>query len=63
MKALFVGRFQPLHKGHLQVFQNISKEYDEVIIGIGSSQYSDTSKNPFTSKEGKLMLEKSLEMI
>ncbi len=63
MKTLFIGRFQPFHNGHLKVVQNASKEYDEVIIGIGSSQYGHTSENPFTSDERELMIEKSLEKI
>jgi len=61
MKALFVGRFQPFHKGHLQIIQSASKDYDEVIIGMGSSQYDNTLKDPFTSDERKLMIENSLE--
>ena len=63
MKALFVGRFQPFHKGHLKLLQSILKEYDEIIIGIGSSQYDHTKDNPFTSDERKKMMEKSLESI
>jgi nicotinamide-nucleotide adenylyltransferase len=63
MKALFIGRFQPFHKGHLQIIQSASKKYDEIIIGIGSSQYADTKINPFTSNERKLMIEKSLEKL
>ena len=63
MKALFIGRFQPFHKGHLQIIHSASKKYDEIIIGIGSSQYADTKINPFTSKERKLMIEKSLEKL
>jgi nicotinamide-nucleotide adenylyltransferase len=61
MKALFVGRFQPFHKGHLKVIQNASKKYNEVIVGIGSSQYGSTLDNPFTADERKLMIEKSLK--
>jgi len=61
MKALFIGRFQPFHKGHLQILKNASKEYDEIIIGVGSSQYGHTLKDPFTSEERKLMIEKTLE--
>ena len=61
MKALFVGRFQPFHKGHLRVVQNASKKYDEVIVGIGSSQYGFTLDNPFTADERRLMIEKSLK--
>jgi len=63
MKALFIGRFQPFHKGHLKAIQNASKEFDEVIIGIGSSQYGHTVENPFTSDERILMIEKSLNRI
>jgi nicotinamide-nucleotide adenylyltransferase len=61
MKALFIGRFQPFHNGHLKIIQHASKDYDEVIIGIGSSQYDNTLENPFTSDERTLMIKKSLE--
>ena len=61
MKALFIGRFQPFHNGHLKIIQQASKGYNEVIIGIGSSQYDNTLENPFTSDERKLMIETSLE--
>ena len=61
MKALFIGRFQPFHKGHLKVIENILKDFDEVIIGIGSSQYSNTIDNPFSSEERVKMIEGSLK--
>ena len=61
MKALFIGRFQPFHIGHLKVVKYILKEFDEVIIGIGSSQYSNTFDNPFTSDERIEMIKKTLE--
>jgi nicotinamide-nucleotide adenylyltransferase len=61
MKALFIGRFQPFHNGHLKIIQNISEEYDEVIIGIGSSQYDHTLENPFSLDERKTMIIKTLE--
>ena len=61
MKCLFIGRFQPFHKGHLQVLRKFKDEYDEIIIGIGSSQYSNNNKNPFTTEERIKMIEKSLE--
>ncbi len=63
MNALFIGRFQPFHKGHLLFLQSICKQYDEIIIGIGSSQYSDTQENPFSYDERKMMIEKSLEEV
>ena len=61
MKALFIGRFQPFHNGHLLVIQSISKEFDEIIIGIGSSQYSNKSENPFSEEERKKMIDVSLK--
>jgi nicotinamide-nucleotide adenylyltransferase len=61
MNALFIGRFQPFHKGHLMLIQNIINQYDELIIGIGSSQYSNTVDNPFSEDERKKMIEESLD--
>lgn len=63
MKALYIGRFQPFHNGHLKIIQNFTKKYDEIIIGIGSSQYGNTLENPFTSEERRLMIKKSLDDI
>jgi len=61
MKALFIGRFQPFHKGHLKVIIEASTKYSELIIGIGSSQYSNTVENPFTDEERSLMINESLK--
>jgi nicotinamide-nucleotide adenylyltransferase len=41
--CLLIGRFQPFHKGHLQVVKTIARDCDDIIIGIGSAQYSHTS--------------------
>lgn len=59
--ALFIGRFQPLHHGHIYVLKNILKSYKKVKIGIGSSQLSHTLNDPFTSEERKKFLNASLE--
>lgn len=56
--ALFIGRFQPFHQGHLDALKQISEP--EIIIGIGSSQYSKTKDNPYTFVERKKMIEKQL---
>lgn len=63
MNALFIGRFQPFHKGHLKVIKNASREYNKIIIGIGSSQYGNTLENPFTAEERIKMIKKSLDNI
>ena len=61
MRALMIGRFQPFHNGHFKVIQEILEEANDVIIGIGSAQYSHSSENPFTAGERHLMISKSLE--
>jgi len=50
-RGLFVGRFQPPHLGHLHAIKQALEECDELIIVIGSSQYSHTFENPFTAGE------------
>ena len=59
--ALFLGRFQPFHQAHLEDIKTASKENDNIIIAIGSSQYSDTKENPFSYEERKEMITLSLE--
>ena len=59
--ALIIGRFQPLHNGHLEVIRKVSAECDHVIIGIGSAQSSHTSENPFTAGERYLMMSETLK--
>ncbi|MFA4831282.1 MAG: adenylyltransferase/cytidyltransferase family protein [Patescibacteria group bacterium] len=59
MKALFIGRFQPFHLGHLSVLADIDKtpEIAKILIGIGSSQYHGTEDNPLTFEKRKEMIE------
>ncbi|MEM2631015.1 MAG: nicotinamide-nucleotide adenylyltransferase [Candidatus Bathyarchaeia archaeon] len=60
-RGLFVGRFQPFHLGHLNVVKEILKEVDELIIVVGSAQYSHRVDNPFTTGERLLMIRKALD--
>lgn len=61
MRALYVGRFQPFHLGHLAILKKILKEYYEVIIIVGSAQYSHTLENPFTAGERIQMITETLD--
>jgi nicotinamide-nucleotide adenylyltransferase len=63
MKALFIGRFQPFHLGHLSLLQQLSNQYEMIIIGIGSSQYHNTADNPFSEDERIQMITQSLEAV
>ncbi|MDI6846580.1 MAG: nicotinamide-nucleotide adenylyltransferase [Candidatus Bathyarchaeia archaeon] len=60
-RGLFVGRFQPFHLGHLKAIKDVLKEVDELIIVIGSAQYSHRINNPFTSGERLVMIRKALK--
>ena len=60
-RGIFVGRFQPLHKGHLGAIKDILKEVNELVIVVGSSQYSHRMDNPFTAGERITMIRKALE--
>ena len=60
-RGLFVGRFQPVHNGHMKALEFVFSQVDEVIIGIGSAQASHTLKNPFTTSERMEMLIRALE--
>ncbi len=61
-RALFVGRFQPFHRGHLETIRAIrrNRPAEAVLIGIGSAQESYTPENPFTAGERFEMIELSL---
>ncbi len=61
MRGLFIGRFQPLHNGHLKAIEYALKKVDELIIGVGSAQYSYSIENPFTAGERILMIRDTLK--
>jgi len=57
--GVFIGRFQPFHKGHLTVIQKMQKENDKIIIILGTPTNLKTTNrnNPFTTDERRKMLE------
>jgi len=55
--ALFVGRFQPFHNGHLYSLEKCLELADKVIIAVGSSQESGTENNPWSYETRKRMIE------
>ena len=60
-RGVFVGRFQPFHLGHLKAVKDILGEVDELVIVVGSSQYSHEIDNPFTTGERITMIKRALE--
>ena len=49
--AVYIGRFQPFHLGHVHVIKEALERAEHLIICIGSSNESRTAKNPFTFQE------------
>ena len=62
-RGIFVGRFQPIHKGHIGAIKNILKTVDELIIIVGSSQHSHTLINPFTTGERITMIKRAMKEV
>ena len=44
--ALFIGRFAPPHKGHINAIIKMLKEYDKLILCLGSCYESGSSRHP-----------------
>ena len=59
-RGILIGRFQPFHLGHLSAVRDSSKEVDELIIVVGSSQRSHEFRNPFTAGERIEMIRETL---
>ena len=56
MRALVVGRFQPLHKGHVALLQSALEDCQSVVAGIGSATARTSLRNPFTADERRQMI-------
>ena len=59
-QALFVGRFQPFHIGHLSVIKKALEVEDRLVIVIGSAEENHEAANPFTAGERFQMIEATL---
>ncbi|OLC83883.1 MAG: nicotinamide-nucleotide adenylyltransferase [Thaumarchaeota archaeon 13_1_40CM_3_50_5] len=59
--GLFIGRFQPFHKGHLATVKFALRQVDQLVIVVGSAQKSHEPKNPFTAGERIRMIKESLD--
>jgi len=53
---VFIGRFQPFHKGHLSVVQHGLRNAEKVIVLIGSAHRPRNVRDPWTVEERAAML-------
>ena len=59
--GLFIGRFQPFHKGHLEAAKFALMSVDMLVIVVGSAQKSHEVRNPFTAGERISMIKAALD--
>ncbi len=52
---IFIGRFQPFHRGHKHVITRLKKECRPVIV-VGSSEKINTFKNPLSFNERRKII-------
>jgi bifunctional NMN adenylyltransferase/nudix hydrolase len=57
---VFIGRFQPLHNGHIRVIEHALQQADRVIVLVGSANLARSPRNPFTFSERRKMIEGAL---
>jgi len=59
-RGCFIGRFQPFHRGHRQVIEEIQGDLAELVVAIGSAGASHSVDDPFTGGERVMMITKAL---
>ena len=62
MRGLLIGRFQPFHRGHLEVVRKVRADRSAapLLVGVGTADESYTRENPFTAGERTEMIQRSL---
>ena len=58
--GVVIGRFQLLHNGHMELFDQAFKECDFVHVIIGSANTRITTKNPFNVTQRAIMISQSI---
>lgn len=57
VRGLVVGRFQPLHGGHVQLIRRALAECGSVVVAVGSATEPPSLRNPFSFDERRQMLD------
>jgi bifunctional NMN adenylyltransferase/nudix hydrolase len=55
--AVVIGRFQPVHNGHLALIAEALERAERVMVVLGSAFHARSPKNPFTWQERAAMLD------
>jgi bifunctional NMN adenylyltransferase/nudix hydrolase len=54
--GIFIGRFQPVHQGHIHALGIAASQVDKLYILVGSSNQCRSIRNPWTYEERHFML-------
>lgn len=49
--AVFIGRFQPIHKAHIETIKDGLAIAEQIIISVGTAKRARTIKNPWSTRE------------
>jgi bifunctional NMN adenylyltransferase/nudix hydrolase len=55
--GIYIGRFQPLHLGHLQTIKFALEQTEQLILILGSDRIAPDIKNPWSSEERIKMIQ------
>jgi len=61
--GVIIGRFQPIHNGHISLFEEAAARANKTICIIGSANQPSNIKNPFSAAEREYMIRESLAEI
>lgn len=61
--AVFLGRFQPFHIGHMSIVEKIfQQDFEKLLLIIGSSDKFGTDENPWTLQEREEIIRASIPL-
>lgn len=58
--AIYIGRFEPIHNGHMALLRYALAHAHRVVVVLGSAGQARSPKNPFTWQERETMLRSAL---
>ncbi|TCV81226.1 bifunctional nicotinamide-nucleotide adenylyltransferase/Nudix hydroxylase [Sulfurirhabdus autotrophica] len=58
---VYIGRFEPVHAGHVATLKKAAELGTHVIVLIGSAKQPRTIKNPWTESEREAMLSRAIQ--
>lgn len=59
--AVYIGRFQPIHKAHLKTIETALEKAQQLIIFVGTDNRPPTIKNPFSTDERKSIIRDAIQ--